>query len=81
MPDQIGAHTKGHNSDSLGICFVGNFDLIVPPDFQWKAGLRLVRFLCHEYKIDISNVYGHKEFADKSCPGLMFDLEKFKSEI
>lgn len=81
MTDEVGAHTKGHNNNSLGICFIGNFDLIAPPELQWQLGLKLVRFLCRNYNINVSNVFGHREFADKTCPGNLFDVDKFKMEL
>ena len=35
-PDEEGGHTKGHNKDSIGVCFIGNFDDSPPPDRQWQ---------------------------------------------
>lgn len=81
MPDEVGAHTAGQNSWSIGICFVGNFDDIHPPDGQWQQGLKLVRWLCKEFNIHYSEIYGHRDFANKTCPGTMFDVEKFKEEL
>ena len=81
MPDRPGAHTSGHNSDSLGVCFVGNFDHCLPPDRQWKAGLNLVAWLCRLYRLQPDDVHGHREFANKSCPGEMFDINKFRRDL
>jgi len=81
MVDEVGAHTKGYNTGSIGICFVGNFDLIIPSKEAWKLGLKLVRFLCRTYNIKKEEIYGHRKFADKTCPGLMFDINKFKKEL
>jgi hypothetical protein len=79
--DQDGAHTTGHNSKGIGVCFVGDFDLVQPPIGQWKAGLKLVRWLCKQFSIPHSNIYGHREFAPKTCPGLKFDVNLFKEEL
>ncbi len=79
--NQIGGHTSGHNYDSIGICFVGNFDDQAVPEGQWKAGLKLVRWLCSHYGIVKSAVYGHRNFANKTCPGKLFDIEKFRREL
>jgi N-acetylmuramoyl-L-alanine amidase len=79
--DQVGAHTSGHNSDSVGICFIGNFDLLPPPMRQFEAGVKLVRWLCAQYGIEKSEIYGHRQFSPKTCPGLYFDIEIFKEAL
>jgi N-acetyl-anhydromuramyl-L-alanine amidase AmpD len=80
MLDEQGAHCKqgGMNSHSIGVCFVGNFDLYEPPREQWILGVRLVRSLCRICKIQPERIHGHREFAPyKSCPGTQFDIEEF----
>lgn len=72
-----GAHTKGCNHDSLGICFVGNFDLVSVPSQQWELGVKLVSSLCNVLGIPLSQIHGHREYAAKSCPGKLFDAGKF----
>lgn len=80
MPNVRGAHVKGHNTDSLGICFVGNFDVAPPPYELWLKGVRLVRYLVKVF--GVKEVKGHTEFnSRKSCPGKMFDLDKFRYEV
>ena len=81
MLDKDGAHCKGMNDKSIGICFVGNFDLDKPPFKQWMLGLKLVRSLCKIFNIPIKNVKGHRDFADKTCPGLSFNLGKFRDQL
>ena len=82
MPNESGAHTKGINSRSLGVCFVGNFDLIQVPDEQWLLGLKLVRWIMFEFNVPKENVCGHRKFAPyKSCPGKLFDVEMFRSQL
>jgi N-acetyl-anhydromuramyl-L-alanine amidase AmpD len=82
MPNEIGAHCKEDrmNQRSLGICCVGNFDEIKPPDAQWQMCLRLVRYYMEIHGIKAGNVIGHRERATyKSCPGTMFDMDEFRS--
>jgi len=82
MANETGAHTKGYNKDSIGICFIGNFDLIVPPKEAWQLGLKLVRFLCKTYNINKTDIYGHRDFnSNKTCPGNLFDIDKFKKDV
>ena len=80
MPDKTGAHCKGNNSDSIGICFVGNFDKTVPSNSAWNAGVKLVKYLIRQF--DIKEVLGHHELNPaKSCPGKFFDMDKFRKEV
>jgi N-acetylmuramoyl-L-alanine amidase len=82
MMTESGAHCKqeGMNHKSLGICFVGVFDLYEPPHEMWMLGVRLVSSLIKVFNIPVKNVKGHRELADyKSCPGWSFNLNKFRS--
>ena len=79
MPDRQGAHCKGYNKRSIGICFVGNFDSISPSNKIWNAGIKLVKFLMRQY--NIKNIVGHHELnPSKSCPGKYFDMDKFRKD-
>ncbi len=80
MTDKIGSHCKGHNTGSIGICFIGNFDIVEPPIESWIMGIKLVRFLKRAYKI--KEILGHTEInPHKTCPGKKFDLDKFRREV
>lgn len=81
LPYEVGAHTKGQNAISLGVCFVGNFDQEPVPDEQWQRGLWLCRSLISVFRIGRSAIFGHRDFANKSCPGKFFDVDRFRSEI
>lgn len=64
---EVGAHAKGWNSNSVGICLAGGYGGAV--DFtaaQWKALEQLVKDLVREH--DIQKIMGHNEVSDKSCP-------------
>lgn len=81
MPNEIGAHCKGYNR-SIGICCVGNFDNEPPPEKIWRACRRLVRWLMVDFEMTNHMVVGHRELAShKSCPGRMFDMDKFRREL
>lgn len=74
----MGAHTRGHNARSIGVCYVGGCaaDGKTPKDTrtpaQRKALKDLVRRLLEKYPG--ATVHGHNEFARKACPS--FDVSK-----
>jgi N-acetylmuramoyl-L-alanine amidase len=66
--DTPGAHVRGHNSDSIGICVVGrtNFDTR-----QTQALYGLLRGLMEKYDLGVEDVWGHYELDDgKTCPNM-----------
>lgn len=81
MLNEQGAHTRGQNENSIGICFVGNYDLEFPFPEMWDLGLRLVGSLCEVLKIPFRSVTGHRDHSSKSCPGENFDLDKFVRQL
>lgn len=92
LPDEDGAHCKelSMNQKGLGVCLVGNFDAQVPTLEQWEKAKSLVRWIMLEWKIPVANIIGHREAQAmaglfpaqrKSCPGKLFDLDKFRSEL
>lgn len=66
----IGAHTYGYNSESVGICFEGNFETEAMTDTQIIAGHELVEYLKKKYPK--TTVKKHKDFDSTACPGKNF---------
>lgn len=66
-----GAHTIGKNSESLGICLAGNFDVGVdtPTPAQIATLSKLLLEKADQYKISVTNIVPHRNFANKSCYG------------
>lgn len=70
--DEIGAHTVGQNSNSIGICYIGGMDKDnkKPMDTRTEAQklsiIRLVQELMNKYPD--ATIHGHNEFANKACP-------------
>jgi hypothetical protein len=64
-----GAHTGGHNTGTVGIVLLGNFELMEPTEAQLAALKALVKSLADEYAI--THVAGHQDFQPgvTLCPG------------
>jgi N-acetylmuramoyl-L-alanine amidase len=75
--DQSGAHTKGHNQNSIGVCYAGGVDSKMCPEDnrtseQIASFLLLLRFLKNTFPKAI--IHGHRDFSPKACPS--FDATK-----
>ena len=66
----IGAHCKGKNRYSIGVCVVGNFESNQPTPDQVTSFVKIVNDLCAGYNLTWDNVYGHCDFSTSVCPGL-----------
>lgn len=83
--ERVGAHCKGHNAHSIGICLVGGVEeaggnLIPVANFtesQWAALETLVLHLLEDYPT-ITSIHGHNEFSNKDCP--CFDVSRWVSK-
>jgi len=70
--DEVGAHVKGHNSNSLGMCYIGGVDVVGTP----KDTMTLEQFTAFEDQIyrwkekypTITKMTGHNQYANKACP-------------
>jgi N-acetylmuramoyl-L-alanine amidase len=72
-----GAHCKGQNAHSIGICLIGGVDDNGNPENnftkkQFKSLRRLVRMYKAQYSVTI---HGHREFSNKACPS--FDVQEW----
>ncbi len=67
----IGAHCKGHNAHSIGICYVGGLnDKGKSADTRTPAQREAMRSLLISLKHRFPNaiIHGHRDFASKACP-------------
>jgi hypothetical protein len=76
-----GAHTKGHNNDSIGICCVGNYDDHAPSQKMLNKLVQLLKDLMVIYNITKDNVKPHRDYSSKTCPGKKFDMNKLRSML
>ncbi len=70
--EKPGAHCKGHNAHSIGICYVGGCaaDGTTPKDTRTPQQRQALRTLVEELKKAYPGctVHGHNEYAAKACP-------------
>lgn len=78
-----GAHVKGENKGSIGICYIGGVESERGPNGKWIAKdtrtpeqkesllllLKTLKKMHHE-----ATIHGHNEFAAKACP--CFNVEE-----
>jgi N-acetylmuramoyl-L-alanine amidase len=78
--EQVGAHTSGQNTGSIGICYIGGVekDGKTPKDtlneLQETAMVNLIKALREEH--GALSLHGHNEYAAKACPSFKV-YEKF----
>lgn len=80
--EQAGAHCKGHNAHSIGVCYVGGLDVQgCPKDTRTPEQKIALHALMVVLKSQYPNakIYGHRRFANKACP--CFDAEKEFGEL
>ena len=79
----MGAHNSGKNSNTAGICFIGNYVSSIPSDLGLNKIAELSAFLCDKYGIDPlgtsyhaaiervnDNIDGHGQSGGgTACPG------------
>lgn len=74
----IGAHCTGHNTNSIGVCYIGGVDTDgkTPKDTrtaeQKQSLVKLLKELKTKYPQ--ASIHGHRDFANKACPS--FDATK-----
>lgn len=71
--ERIGAHVKGHNTGSVGVCMIGSTNFT---DEQFSA----LKSLYALFKVTFPDIkpYGHKDFSKvKTCPN--FDVRNYLS--
>lgn len=72
-----GAHARGANQTSVGVCWVGTNQ---PSPEQYKSLIALINWLRGKFSIKVDMVMGHREAVrtDKSCPNI--DMNKVRAE-
>lgn len=76
--EKPGAHARGHNANSIGVCLIGGVDEDGKPD----ANFTNVQYqMLYAELIRLTNLFpgakviGHRDVSDKACPS--FDVQAF----
>ena len=76
--EYIGAHAKGHNKNTIGICLEGDFREDKPTAEQLEILERLIKVLFEEIPT-IKIIYNHKDLCNTLCP--VIDLKSKVLEL
>ena len=82
-----GAHCRGQNTKSIGVCLAGNFDATLPTKAQERSLRKLLEKLCDDHNISKKEIYPHRKFSNKTCYGKKLkdtwarDLLKKKTKV
>jgi len=75
---RMGAHVRGHNRGTLGLCLIGGHGSASTDKFMdhfTEAQRAQLATLCIWAQQATMTVHGHNEYAAKACPG--FDVQEF----
>lgn len=79
----VGSHCTGQNRRSIGICYIGGMttDMKAPKDTRTDKQKNALRALLKQLrkKYPKAVIYGHRNFAKKSCPS--FDAKTEYQDI
>lgn len=85
---KAGAHTRGHNRDSIGVCLIGGHGSSETDYFlenYTPAQEEALRSVLKELQAQYGkmSIHGHNEYAAKACPGFQVSrwLKKKKPQV
>jgi N-acetylmuramoyl-L-alanine amidase len=80
--ERQGAHVRGKNKGSIGVCYIGGCDADMNPkdtrtDLQKESLTELISYLMDSY--EDATLHGHNEFSSKACPS--FNVKEEYKEL
>lgn len=70
-----------NNGKCIHICMDGHFDIEKPKPNQIFALRDLLNNLCEKYNLQKQDIVLHRDYANKSCPGMNIDLNFIRSLV
>lgn len=72
----FGAHEPVVNRNGIGICVIGNYDVVAPTEKHYFMTAYLCKMLMLRFDISIENILPHSYFTKKTCPGKLYDMRE-----
>ncbi|MHA6797178.1 peptidoglycan recognition protein family protein [Pseudonocardia bannensis] len=78
-----GAHCTGQNVVAVGIENEGTYTAADPPAELWNRLREMCAYICSQYAIRPTEIFGHRDFKDTACPGdrLYGMLPRLRTEV
>lgn len=78
-----GAHTIGMNSRSigLGMCLAGDTEPLTDYPAMEDSVVAMTAILCDIFSLTERDVFFHRDFANKSCPGWLLNKGDFQASV
>ncbi|MFC4946870.1 N-acetylmuramoyl-L-alanine amidase [Pseudonocardia sp. GCM10023141] len=78
-----GAHCVGQNIVAVGIENEGLYTDVDPPQALWDRLRQMCAYICQQYGIAPTELYGHRDFNNTACPGdrLYGQLPRLRTEV
>lgn len=66
-----GAHCPGQNDQAIGIENEGIYDTVAPPAAHYAQLVTFCAYICSQYGLSATQIYGHRDYYSTDCPGDM----------
>ncbi|MGB9376035.1 MAG: N-acetylmuramoyl-L-alanine amidase [Mycobacteriales bacterium] len=79
----LGAHCTGQNDVAVGIENEGTYTSVAPPAALYDQLVSMCAYICQQYAIGSSQIFGHRDFNSTECPGdvLYAKLPQLRSDV
>ncbi|SBT40510.1 golvesin C-terminal-like domain-containing protein [Micromonospora auratinigra] len=79
----VGAHCPGQNDKAIGIENEGNYNTVAPPAALYSRLVELCAYICDQYAIPATQIFGHRDFYSTDCPGdvLYAKLPQLRTDV
>ena len=79
----VGAHCPGQNDKAIGIENEGLYSTVSPPAALYNRLVDMCAYICEQYGIGATKIYGHRDFLATECPGdvLYGMLPQLRSDV
>ena len=76
-----GGHCLNHNAHSVGVAIIGNFDVEDPYANGLDMAAQVCAAVCNRYLLESTDIFFHRDFADKTCPGTRVKRDDFRGLV